>query len=842
MHKLISHKFSDDDIIELADHLREVGSRAAKLVGEMPLNLVFHKDDLVKAAFITGICHDFGKAKKQFQEYIWTGHKVKEREHAVISSIFGFIVSTKIFKSSEGLSRLIPFVCAYVINRHHGLLVDIDDAFSPESLQVEYAVARNSIDERMWDLTFDVPYYGTVVFKDFRDAFMSLQTDDIAREFKKFRVFLREQSERSGAENSPLIDLYLTLLVIVSTIAESDVACVIRAPLPEISSSIPVQKIEEFLSKLEDKGSETFRMLRKKAWKNVRSFISSNVSSTFKLNLPTGIGKTLMGLHLATKLQQKRRGLTIYSLPYLSIIEQVSDVARSVLCNEPDPLRVLQYHSLTFPEARNSRESPNFEQARFATEDWDSDMVVTTFDQLFYSFLSGQRSFIRRFWRLAGATLILDEVQTVPSRIIPLIKAFLQRMSTKLEMKMLYMTATSPPFLNEAVKIIQEDEEFFTCLNRTCIILNLEKIRLRDYLGSLPAFLSERKYKSIMFVANTIRCSFRLFEFLQRLKEEQEDFRNMQLFYISGAVVPIERINKIKEIKKLLESESTDKKWVVIVATQCVEAGVDIDVDEIVRDFAPWDSLMQVCGRANRNDRNPCATVWVHRWVDDERNNSNKLFADYIYDCVLLDATFEVLNNNPKELNESEYLTIQKRYNKELERRLSLDKYRSILANTLAWKFSEIDEFRKEFREGDAFKVSIFCVADETSARLKKIATLLWSSKDPQAALLELEKLVNSDHFSKLAEFLKIDSPVLMDMIKDIKSKQGRSQLFEIQRMLSPMLRAYVISVSERTLKEAGVSFITEGFCFLDNHNYRSLLGPVTHLEDNSEKLPDNIC
>ncbi len=837
MHKLISHKFSDDDITELVDHLRDVGSRAAKLVEEMPLNLVFHKDDLVKAAFITGICHDFGKAKKQFQEYIWTGHKVKEREHAVISSIFGFIVSIKIFKNSNGLSRLLPFVCAYAINRHHSLLVDIDDAFSPESLQIEYAVARNNIDERIWDLTFDVPYYGIVVFKDFRDVFMSLQTDDIAREFEKFRILLREQSEKGGSENSPLIDLYLTLLVIVSVIAESDVACVIEAPLPNIPSIIPIQKIEEFLSKLKDRGSQTFRMLRKKAWENVRSFTPSNISNTFRLNLPTGIGKTLMGLHLATKLQHERQSLTIYSLPYLSIIEQVSGVAKSVFCNEPDSLRVLQYHSLTFPEARDSKESPNFEQARFATEDWDSDIVVTTFDQLFYSFLSGQRSFIRRFWRLAGATLILDEVQTVPSRIISLIETLLQRMSTKLE-----MTATNPPFLKEAVKIVQDDKEFFTCLNRTRIILNLESMKLGDYLDSLPAFLSERKFKSIMFVANTIKCSFRLFEFLQRLKKEQEDFHSMRLFYISGAVVPIERINKIKEIKKLLESESSNKEWIVIVATQCVEAGVDIDVDEIVRDFAPWDSLMQVCGRANRNDRKFCATVWVHRWVDDERENSNRLFADYIYDCVLLDATLRALNNNPKEFNESGYLTIQRRYTEELEKSLSLDKYRSILANTLAWKFSEIDEFRKEFREGDAFKVSIFCVADETSAYLKEIATLLWSSKDSQAALLELEKLFNSDHFPKLAEFLKIDSRVLMDMIRDIKSKQGRSQLFEIQRMLSPMLHAYTISVSERALKEVDVSFIIEGFCFLDNRNYRSLLGPVTHLEDISEKLPDNIC
>ena len=36
------------------------------------------------------------------------------------------------------------------------------------------------------------------------------------------------------------------------------------------------------------------------------------------------------------------------------------------------------------------------------------------------------------------------------------------------------------------------------------------------------------------------------------------------------------------------------------MSTQCIEAGVDIDMDFVIRDFAPFDSLVQIAGRCNR--------------------------------------------------------------------------------------------------------------------------------------------------------------------------------------------------------------------------------------------------
>ncbi|MEM4284202.1 MAG: hypothetical protein QXS96_06940, partial [Candidatus Caldarchaeum sp.] len=128
------------------------------------------------------------------------------------------------------------------------------------------------------------------------------------------------------------------------------------------------------------------------------STISSQKRHEFahRLTLPTGLKKTLMGLYLPGTLQDGQPRPVLYALPYLSIIEQATDVACQVFPKDETDFSVIQHHSLSFPDQPDEGLS-NFERARFALEDWDADLVVTTFDQLFYSFLSQDRGFIRRF-------------------------------------------------------------------------------------------------------------------------------------------------------------------------------------------------------------------------------------------------------------------------------------------------------------------------------------------------------------------------------------------------------------------------------------------------------------
>lgn len=816
MYDLISHPG-----ILLYDHLQNVGMRAASILLQLKPHLRLKNitpDELARAAFITGICHDFGKAKRQYQDYI-KGGKKKEQEHAVISSVFAFLVAADIFGNKPQLTRLLPFVCAYAINRHHGLLRNLEEAFDEADLDYQISIAKGNLDERVWKFQFKHDELGiSVDFADHREKFESISAKEITIRIRKFSEYLRQKSEE---KTDWLIDLYFALLLIISSLIESDVGCVLGAPEPKLCHMIDPGLVLSFAFR-QQPAPGLFQKLREDAWQEIQNVPGLSERTALRLTLPTGLGKTLMGLYLCGQMQQHKAmpNPVIYALPYLSIIEQVNEVARSVF--QSKDISVIQHHSLSFPIVQDSN-LQNFEQARFSLEDWDADLIITTFDQLFYSFLSSERSFIRRFFRLPGSVMLLDEVQTVPPRLLPAVEMLLQQLRDKMNVHIIYMTATHPPFLKNIANVVANEEPYFKPLRRTRLNLQLEPMLFSNYLYQLGDWLRQRRGKKVLLVTNTIRCAQTLFRHLYELRKELT-FKELQIFQLSGGVVPIERLKRIRQIKKLIQNNP--ESWVVVVSTQCVEAGVDLDMDEAVRDFAPWDSLLQVCGRVNRFGKKPCADVWVYRWVDDS-NDGNREFHSYIYDPIFTDSTLTVLQNRTM-IEEGDYWDIQRTYARELEQRLSKEQSDELLRYALSWQFDELD-FQKLFRGQErAWKVSVFCIVDDTAEKLKEVAIELWSSKNPQDALKMLEALCNMPNlFQPLEDFLHIKPDTIKNIIKSLKNTSEYRLRFEVARLLRPMLQAYTISIPVRKLDELPFRYITEGFPYLPQDVYAGINGDV---------------
>jgi len=847
---LLSHP----DIL-LFDHLRDVAERASRLILQLNpyMNLAISCEDLARAAFIAGCTHDFGKAKRQFQEYI-RGGKGKDKDHAAISSVFTFLVASDVFKKKPQLTQLLPFVCAYAVNHHHGLLCNPEEAFEEASIEHQIAIARNSIDPQVWDFEFTCRSLDlTVRFSEYRKKFEDIRATKITEYFQKFSNCLRQAAEQDDnrlrqaaeqddARESWLVDLYFALLLVVSSLTEADVASVIQASelkpaVRPIDYSIVLKYVDELNRRKsgesfqqlreparQEKASE-FQELREQAWEEIKKEIEKEIKKiedirdpqpAFRLTLPTGLGKTLMGLYLAGVMQKNTPCLVVYALPYLSIIEQTVDVARTVF--DKTDVSVIQHHSLSFPDTR-SDEEPNFEKARFSLEDWDADLVVTTFDQLFYSFLSQDRSFIRRFFRLPGSVFLLDEVQTIPARLIPVVKIFLKKLRDKLRAKIIYMTATHPPFLQSIVSIVKDEERYFRSLQRTRLRLDYlrDPVAFKDYLSSLDDWLLERKGRKILLVANTIRSARDLFAHLSKLKSNESKFNELHLFLLSGSVVPIERLQRIKKIRELVEENR--EAWICVVSTQCVEAGVDLDMDEAVRDFAPWDSIMQICGRVNRFGKRSRADVWIYRWVDD---STNREFHSYIYDSVFTNVTLDVLADC-QTIGEEDYYNIQKKYVQELERRLSREPSWRILRSALTWEFDELD-FRKLFRgQEQAWKISVFCVVDDTSELLKRIAIELWSNKNAREALDLIIRLCDSSSSGPLFEFLKISRDNAKSIAESMKNKADRELKLSLPRLLRPMLQAYTISIPVRRFDQLPHAKIVDGMYYFDRVTYEAL-------------------
>ncbi len=107
--------------------------------------------------------------------------------------------------------------------------------------------------------------------------------------------------------------------------------------------------------------------------------------------------------------------------------------------------------------------------------------------------------------------------------------------------------------------------------------------------------------QSCLIVINKVNRSIDLYCIIQAYLEEN----NLQnpIYCLSTNLTPIDRVYFIERLKLDLRF----KKSPILIATQVVEAGVDLNFDMGFRDVGPIDSIVQVAGRINReaNPQNP---------------------------------------------------------------------------------------------------------------------------------------------------------------------------------------------------------------------------------------------
>jgi len=123
------------------------------------------------------------------------------------------------------------------------------------------------------------------------------------------------------------------------------------------------------------------------------------------------------------------------------------------------------------------------------------------------------------------------------------------------------------------------------------------------------------------------------------IQQEKEEYI---VYYLSTTLTPYHR----KEvIAKIQQSIKTNK--VIVVSTQVIEAGVDLDFEIGFRDLAPLDSIVQTAGRINRHflREESVEPLYV---VALKSDSSKRLFGEYVYENEYLEFTKSLLDK-PKE-------------------------------------------------------------------------------------------------------------------------------------------------------------------------------------------------
>jgi len=288
------------------------------------------------------------------------------------------------------------------------------------------------------------------------------------------------------------------------------------------------------------------------------------------------------------------------------------------------------------------------------------------------------------------------------------------------------MTATNPFIYKEGeVFELVEKSKYRKGLNRYRMVIELQGRGIEELAKEVAERVEREKDKSFLIILNTISSSQNFYRILRGMVD-------VPMTYLSTAVVPYERKERIKGIK--------EGRYRVVVSTQVVEAGMDIDFDVVYRDFAPLDSINQSAGRCNRNGERSVGEVRVVKL----KNEKNEEFARKIYDDIILLNTTEKLLKNLSELSEEELLELIDKYYEMVWDKKSQGESKKLLESVKQLKYEDLTKFR--LIKEEPYKHQVFVVLnDEAKKVLERVKEVIRNVRNGQwkiwEARSELEKI-----------------------------------------------------------------------------------------------------
>ena len=309
----------------------------------------------------------------------------------------------------------------------------------------------------------------------------------------------------------------------------------------------------------------------------------------FRLNVPTGGGKTLSSLRFAlAHARRYRKQRIIFTSPLLSILEQNAAVIRDYI---QDDSLILEHHSNLVKTEGNNQQ---LDEQELLAETWESPIIITTLVQLLNTLFSGKTTAIRRFHALCGSVIVIDEVQTVPSKMLSLFSLAVNFLSEICGATIVLCSATQPcteqiehPIHSPIPEIVPYDPAIWEVFRRTDIqsigTMSLEQV-------SEFALKTLESVDSLLIVCNKKSQA----EYLSSLLKSGE----FALFSLSAAMCVAHRR---ETLDKLLSALKQNGQKTVCISTQVIEAGVDISFACVIRLSAGMDSVIQAAGRCNRS-------------------------------------------------------------------------------------------------------------------------------------------------------------------------------------------------------------------------------------------------
>lgn len=389
----------------------------------------------------------------------------------------------------------------------------------------------------------------------------------------------------------------------------------------------PTKKSNVNLNKLrEEMAVSVIQTVRKKVSKRL-----------FYLEAPTGGGKTNLSAIIATELLLANPELNkvYYVFPFTTLITQTFASLKESLGLRSD--EIAELHSKAGFTSKSKEKTPEESQDGFyfTTE---NDSKKDYIDHLFSLFPVTLMSHVKFFdilktngkevnyllHRIANSVIIIDELQTYNPKQWDKMLFFINHYAKHFNIRFVLISATLPKIsglktgmtdVPDFVDLLPDAHSYITNPNFSeRVQFNFElfekgKMTIED-LADAVFEKSNRFAKAHGSVKTIVEFIYKksAAEFLRQVKDNN---LFQKIFLLSGTVLEPRRREIINYIKR-----NTGTENILLITTQVVEAGVDIDMDLGFKNVSLIDSDEQLAGRVNRNASKPTCEVFLFKMDD----------------------------------------------------------------------------------------------------------------------------------------------------------------------------------------------------------------------------------
>lgn len=557
-------------------HVRGVCERAGKYAAEAECYSVKANGILSTIVRDSALLHDLGKLEERNQSVLC--EQSRRRRHLPVDHTDA---------GSAALQKMGSGCAAMLVYSHHQGLPDLSTEFAARGC----SIFRN----------------GNAEVRAETDAALPA----LLRQHEA--LFPRKPNKEVQAyDGDPAVFLRMAL----SCLADADHGDTAAAfgqtekAMPELRPQERLAALDHYVSKFGETDERS--SLRRELYLSCRS---AEAHSGFSVcGSPVGSGKTTAVMaHLLEQACKRNARRIFVVLPYTSIIRQSVDIYRKalVLPGETPEDVVAELHSRA-----------DFEdiETRYLTALWRAPIVVTTAVAFFETLSSHNPAALRRLHELPGSLIFVDEAHSaLPLRLLPLAWHWMNVLSDEWscywvlasgslvrywELQPLSGLSMPRPEIAELVRPDLQRELSRYESSRVTFRWREKPIGRKE----LAEWVQEAPGPRLL-ILNTVQSAAVI------AADMAAEFGQTHVEHLSTALTPEDSGNTIDRIRRRL-ADPDDADW-TLVATSCVEAGVDFSFRTGFREISSLLSLLQAAGRVNRHGRNTEAVMWSFSLQDD---------------------------------------------------------------------------------------------------------------------------------------------------------------------------------------------------------------------------------